>query len=185
MIDLKCWTLSSKPLSLWQSGLGILGGVAIATSTLTNSSPATAQAAYGSYIGIGPAFGLTSGSQGGEPSRTTGVVAVRYKLLTVPFSIRTQALIGDGSAIVPTVSYDVPLNWRTDAYIGAGVSIPLNGDKSTPVGNDTSFALQPGIDYALPNSKLVVFGNAIIAFDAYRRGGNTAISVQGGVGLRF
>ena len=37
----------------------------------------------------------------------------------------------------------------------------------------------------VPNSNAVVFGNAIIAFDAYRNGGGTAVSVQGGVGLRF
>jgi hypothetical protein len=37
----------------------------------------------------------------------------------------------------------------------------------------------------VPNSNTVLFGNAIIAFDAYRNGGGTALSVQGGVGLRF
>jgi hypothetical protein len=30
-----------------------------------------------------------------------------------------------------------------------------------------------------------IFGNAIIAFDAYRNTGGTALSLQGGVGLRF
>ncbi|QYX34373.1 hypothetical protein [Sphaerospermopsis torques-reginae] len=37
----------------------------------------------------------------------------------------------------------------------------------------------------VPNTKTVIFGNAIIAFDAYRNGGGTALSLQGGVGLRF
>jgi hypothetical protein len=45
--------------------------------------------------------------------------------------------------------------------------------------------LQPGIDYVVPNSNTVIFGNAIIAFDAYRDGSGTAFSLQGGVGLRF
>jgi hypothetical protein len=31
----------------------------------------------------------------------------------------------------------------------------------------------------------VIFGNAIIAFDADRNSGSTALSLQGGVGLRF
>ncbi len=37
----------------------------------------------------------------------------------------------------------------------------------------------------VPNSNTVIFGNAIIAFDAYRNSSGAAVSVQGGVGLRF
>ncbi len=143
-------------------------------------APASAQAAYGSYVGIGPSFGLTRGPN--NDRSVSAVISGRYKFLRAPISARAQALIGSGVAIVPTISYDIPLNWQTDAYIGAGVAIPLGGD--TPVGNQTSFAIQPGIDYALPNSNVVVFGNAIISFDAYKRGG-AAASLQGGVGLRF
>lgn len=58
------------------------------------------------------------------------------------------------------------------------------GSTPSPVGNKISFALQPGVDYMIPNSNTVIFGNAIIAFDAFRDGG-TAFAVQGGVGLRF
>ncbi|MDB9537517.1 hypothetical protein PN451_17055 [Dolichospermum planctonicum CS-1226] len=143
-----------------------------------NSQPAQAQVAYGSYVGIGPTVGLTEDSQLGA------VLAFRYKLLETPISFRTQALIGKGTAIVPTVSYDIPLNWQTDAYLGAGLVIN-SSDAVSPVGNKISFALQPGIDYVVPNSNTVIFGNAIIAFDAYRNSGSTALSLQGGVGLRF
>ena len=143
-----------------------------------NSQPAQAQVAYGSYVGIGPTVGLTEDSQLG------GVLAFRYKLLETPISFRTQALIGKGTAIVPTVSYDIPLNWQTDAYLGAGLVIN-SSDAVSPVGNKISFALQPGIDYVIPNSNTVIFGNAIIAFDADRNSGSTALSLQGGVGLRF
>lgn len=168
----------------WQSGLMISGSLTIAAATtLVTPALATAQAAYGSYIGVGPSFGLTSGDTG-ESRETSGVIAARYKFLKLPISLRTQVLIGDNVAVVPTVSYDIPLSWRADAYIGAGVAI-VPGHDSTPVGNKTSFAIQPGIDYVLPNSNFVVFGNAIIAFDAYRKGENTAVSIQGGVGLRF
>ncbi len=141
--------------------------------------PAQAQVAYGSYIGVGPSVGLTDGIQVG------GVVAARYKLLKSPISFRAQALIGRNTAIVPTVSYDIPLNWQTDAYLGAGLVL-AGGDTPSPVGNKITFALQPGIDYVVPNSNTVIFGNAIIAFDAYREGGGgAAISVQGGVGYKF
>jgi len=159
-----------------------LGTLAIADFALA-PQPASAQAAYGSYIGAGATVGVTKGGDG-EGRQVGGVIAARYKLLEVPLSLRAQALIGNSPAIVPSISYDVPINWQTDAYLGAGV-VFANGDTPSPVGNKTSFALQPGIDYVIPNSNTVIFGNAIIAFDAYRNGGGTAVSVQGGVGLRF
>lgn len=155
---------------------GLLVGSAL--SLAINHQPAKAQVAYGSYVGVGPTVGVIDDMQVG------GVVAVRYKLLKSPISFRTQALIGKNTAVVPTVSYDVPLNWQTDAYLGAGVVL-AGGDNSSPLGNKVSFALQPGIDYVVPNSNTVIFGNAIIAFDAYRDGGGAAVSVQGGVGYRF
>ncbi len=153
-------------------------GAGSVLSILMNTQPAQAQVAYGSYVGVGPSVGVTDGSQVG------GVIAFRYKLLESPISFRAQALVGRGTAVVPTVSYDVPLNWQTDAYLGAGVVL-ASGNSPSPVGNKISFALQPGIDYMVPNSNTVIFGNAIIAFDGYRDGSGTAISVQGGVGLRF
>lgn len=158
-----------------------LAAILLGTAAFTNR-PALAQAAYGSYIGVGPAFGITEGDEGDR--EVGGVIAVRYKILEAPISLRIQAFIlGDAAAVVPTVSYDVPLNWQTDVYIGAGYAFS-GGDDPSPVGNRNGFAIQPGIDYALPFSNTVIFGNAVIAFDAYRDGG-TAVSVQGGVGLRF
>jgi hypothetical protein len=153
-------------------------GVGSVLSLAVNYQPVQAQVAYGSYVGLGPTVGFTDGTQIG------GVLAFRYKLLETPISFRAQALIGKGTAIVPTVSYDFPLNWQTDAYLGAGLVL-TSGDTASPVGNKISFALQPGIDYVIPNSNTVIFGNAIIAFDAYRNSGGTALSLQGGVGLRF
>ncbi|MFM7365308.1 MAG: hypothetical protein ACKO11_12615 [Cuspidothrix sp.] len=160
--------------------LNYCGAIAVASviNLFINSQSVQAQVAYGSYVGIGPTLGLTNGTQLG------GVIAARYKLLETPISFRTQALIGKATAVVPTVSYDFPLNWQTDAYLGAGLVL-TGGDAASPVGNKISFALQPGIDYVIPNSNTVIFGNAIIAFDAYRNTGGTAVSVQGGVGLRF
>ncbi|BAY32901.1 hypothetical protein NIES2107_47950 [Nostoc carneum NIES-2107] len=158
--------------------LVVVLGASSLLNMATSIQPVQAQVAYGSYVGVGPSVGLSEGAQIG------GVVAFRYKLLESPISFRAQALIGHGTAIVPTVSYDVPINWQTDAYLGAGLAL-ASGDDPSPVGNKISFALQPGIDYTVPNSNTVLFGNAIIAFDAYRNGGGTAFSLQGGVGLRF
>lgn len=149
-------------------------------------SAALAQAAYGSYIGIGGSLGLTDGAES-EGSDSAVVIAARYRLLEVPVSIRAQVLtFTETTAIVPTVSYDIPIDWQTDAYIGAGVVFQDGDeDETSPIGNRTTFVVQPGIDHSLPNSNLVLFGNAIIAFDAYREGGGTAAALQGGVGLRF
>jgi hypothetical protein len=151
---------------------------------LSHPSVASAQAAYGSYIGVGGSVGLTDGGPT-EDSSAGGVVALRYRILEIPVSLRAQVLISDATAVVPTVSYDIPLNWHTDAYIGAGVAIQDSNNDTSPIGNQTSFVIQPGIDYRVPRSRLVLFGNAIIAFDAYRDSGDTAASLQGGVGLRF
>jgi len=157
-------------------GLGAIGSLALSVGVAFHAEPATAQAAYGSYVGVGGSVGF------GDGTRASGAVAFRYRVLEVPISFRTQVLAGSGVAFVPTVSYDIPLDWQTEVYIGAGVA--FTGDDKTPVGDSTSFVLQPGIDRALPSSNLVIFGNAIIAFDAYRDGG-TGVSVQGGVGLQF
>ncbi|MBR8833317.1 MAG: hypothetical protein DSM106950_04540 [Stigonema ocellatum SAG 48.90 = DSM 106950] len=162
-------------------GLKYLVSVVLAGSVFSFAEftqPAQAQVAYGSYVGVGPAIGFSNGSQIG------GVIAFRYKLLKTPVSFRAQALIGQSTAVVPTVSYDYPINWQTDAYLGAGLVL-AGGDTPSPVGNKIGFALQPGIDYVVPNSNTVIFGNAIIGFDTERNGGGTAFSVQGGVGLRF
>lgn len=164
-----------------------LGGALAGAAGLVDAKPASAQAAYGSYVGIGAAFGLTEEADTGNGDGFAGVIAGRYRFLRMPISLRATAFVFGGSfAIVPTVSYDYPLSWNTDIYLGAGVSFPTGDDDDpSPVGNATSFVLQPGIDYMFPNSRLALFGNAIIAFNGYREGGNTAVSLQGGVGYQF
>lgn len=166
---LKPWHFAASTVSLLATTAVVLTGV-----VLLQTKPARSQAAYGSYVGIGPSFG-------GDNEWAADIKA-RYKFLKVPISIRAQTLIGSSVALVPTVSYDIPLNWQTDAYIGIGPSINFGGN--TPVGDKTAFAIQPGVDYSLPSSNLTVFGNAIFAVGGFK-GGGTAVSVQGGVGLRF
>ena len=170
----------SKNLSALSLTSALLAGML----PLATAKPAQAQAAYGSYIGVGIAFSPTEDANGdGEDFQ--GVISGRYRLLRTPISIRAQAfLLGDSSAIVPTVSFDVPLSWQTDVYLGAGMAF-TSGDEPTVVGDTTSFVLQPGVDFVLPRSNLVLFGNAVIAFDAYRDGDDIAASFQGGVGIQF
>jgi hypothetical protein len=176
-------TLRQLKRHLHWLGAVALGSAAISVGSVLTAPAASAQAAYGSYIGVGGSFGVTAPD--GQSSSAGGVIAFRYKFLEVPVSIRAQALIGDSTAFVPTVSYDVPIDWQTDAYIGVGAAIQDSNKRTSPIGNQTSFVLQPGIDHSFPYSNIVVFGNAIIAFDAYKNSGGTAASVQGGVGVRF
>lgn len=164
----------------------LLGLTALGCMSAIAAPSANAQAAYGSYVGVGASFGFTSGNAAsGETSRTSGLISTRYKFLEFPVSVRAQILIGNSTAVVPTVSFDVPINFDTDLYIGAGVALSNTVD-TTPVGNKNSFVIQPGIDYTVPNSNLVIFGNVIFAFDAYRNApGTSATSLQTGLGLRF
>lgn len=176
-------------IGLNRPGLGmcsaVVGGLALGIGLiLATPSAASAQAAYGSYIGIGGSIGLSDGGTGDDVSGG-GVIAVRYRFLEAPISLRGQLLISESSAFVPTISYDVPLSWQTDAYIGVGAAIQDSNNNSSPVGNQTAFVIQPGIDHVFPDSNLVVFGNAIIAFDAYKNSNDTAAAIQAGVGVNF
>jgi hypothetical protein len=160
--------------------------VAGVTGAAIAPQAAQAQVAYGSYIGVGAGVGITQDAATGRGGGLQGLISGRYRLLQYPVSLRAQGFIFGGDfAFVPTISYDVPLSWNTDVYVGAGASFVGGGDDPSVVGDKTSFVLQPGIDYLFPNSNLVAFGNAIFAFDAYRQGGNMAITVQGGVGIQF
>lgn len=159
----------------------VVGGL-VPLLLATYRQPAMAEPAYGSYFGVSPAVSVTDSSS--QAQSLGGAVSVRYKFLKLPISLRTQALIGKNTALVPTVSYDIPLNWQTDAYLGAGFVL-AGGESLSPVGNQTSLAIQPGIDYALPNSNTVIFGNAIIAVDGYKGSSGNAVSIQGGIGWRF
>ncbi|MDV3351258.1 hypothetical protein D0962_18295 [Leptolyngbyaceae cyanobacterium CCMR0082] len=174
-------------ISLLKTMLGRLGLATVVTAALLAAldvKPVQAQAAYGSYVGAGGTLGLNDDDDG-DGDGLGLVISGRYKLLAVPISLRAQAFLLNGDlALVPTVSYDFPVSFQTDVYLGAGVSIPT-GDDASPVGDETAFVLQPGIDFAVPGSNLVVFGNAIFAFDAFDDGGGTATAVQAGVGWNF
>ncbi|MGB3137260.1 MAG: hypothetical protein WBG38_14170 [Nodosilinea sp.] len=177
-----------KSLGRWMGHAAgaVLMAVGAAAGAVLAPEAAEAQVAYGSYVGVGAGVGVTSDAATGQGSGVQGVISGRYRLLQYPVSLRAQAfLFGGEFAFVPTVSYDVPLSWNADAYVGAGAAFVGGGNDTSIVGDKTSFVIQPGVDYLFPNSNLVAFGNAIFAFDAYRQGGNMAITVQGGVGLQF
>jgi hypothetical protein len=162
-------------------------GVAIATAVMTSfSAIASAEVVKlpGSYIGAGiSAQTLSSGTSGSGNSVVGANIAGRYKFDDVPVSVRSSVLFGNGgTSVVPTVSYDVPLGDRTNVYLGAGASVKVGGDSSL-TGNQTAFALQPGVEVSL-NKNLLVYGNAVIPFNG-QADGSAGTSLQAGLGFQF
>lgn len=159
---------------------------ALAAFSALKPAPASAQVAYGSYVGVGVAVPITSDAVSGQSGGIQGMVQGRYRFLTSPLSLRGQAyFFGSSFAFVPSVSYDIPLNWNLDTYVGVGVSFVGGGDEPTVLGDQTALVLQSGVDYVFPNSNLVAFGSGTFAINSYSQGGNSAVSISGGMGIQF
>jgi len=157
-------------------------GVAIATSVLTSfSAVASAEEVKlpGSYVGAGISLqGLAT-----NPSNVGANLAGRYKFDDVPLSVRSSVLFGNGgTSIVPTVSYDLPVGDRTNVYLGAGASFKVGGNSSM-TGDQTAFAVQPGVEVSL-NKNMLIYSNAVIPFNG-QSNGSAGTSLQAGLGVQF
>ncbi|ELS31808.1 MULTISPECIES: outer membrane beta-barrel protein [Pseudanabaena] len=157
-------------------------GVAIATSVLTSfSAIASAEEVTqpGSYVGAG----ISVQSFATNPSVVGANLAGRYKFDGSPISARSSVLFGNGgTSIVPTVSYDLPVGDRTNVYLGAGASFKVGGNSSL-TGDQTAFALQPGVEVSL-NKRTLLYTNAVIPFNG-QSNGSAGTSLQAGVGVQF
>ena len=157
-------------------------GAAIATAVITSfSAIASAEVVKlpGSYIGAG----ISTQVLATNLSVIGANIAGRYKFDDVPVSVRSSVLFSNGgTSVVPTVSYDVPLGDRANVYLGAGASVKVGGDSSL-TGNQTAFALQPGVEVSLSKS-LLLYGNAVIPFNG-QTDGSAGTSLQAGVGFQF
>ena len=157
-------------------------GIAIATSVLTSfSAIASAQVVKqpGSYVGAG----VSLQSFATNPSVVGANIAGRYKFDDVPVSIRSSVLFGNGgTSIVPTVSFDLPVGDRANVYLGAGASFKVGGNSSM-TGDQTAFALQPGLEVSLTN-RVLLYSNAVIPFNG-QSNGSAGTSLQAGVGMQF
>jgi opacity protein-like surface antigen len=157
-------------------------GAAIATAVMTSfSAIASAETVRlpGSYVGAG----ISAQTLATNSSVIGANIAGRYKFDDVPVSVRSSVLFSNGgTSIVPTVSYDVPLGDRTNVYLGAGASVKVGGDSSL-TGNQTAFALQPGVEVSL-NRNLLLYGNAVIPFNG-QTDSSAGTSLQAGLGFQF
>ena len=157
-------------------------GIAIATSVLTSfSAIASAEEVRqpGSYLGAG----VSLQSFATNPSVVGANIAGRYKFDDVPVSVRSSVLFGNGgTSIVPTVSFDLPVGDRANVYLGAGASFKVGGSSSM-TGDQTAFALQPGLEVSLTD-RVLLYSNAVIPFNG-QSNGSAGTSLQAGVGMQF
>ncbi|MFZ4727903.1 MAG: outer membrane beta-barrel protein [Pseudanabaena sp.] len=157
-------------------------GIAIATSVLTSfSAIASAEEVKqpGSYVGAG----ISLQSFATNPSVIGANLAGRYKFDGAPISARSSVLFGNGgTSVVPTISYDLPVGDRANVYLGAGASFKVGGNSSL-TGDQTAFALQPGVEVSV-NKRVLLYGNAVIPFNG-QSNGSAGTSLQAGVGVQF
>ena len=157
-------------------------GIAIATSVLTSfSAIASAEEVRqpGSYLGAG----VSLQSFATNPSVVGANIAGRYKFDDVPVSVRSSVLFGNGgTSIVPTISFDLPVGDRANVYLGAGASFKVGGNSSM-TGDQTAFALQPGLEVSLTD-RVLLYSNAVIPFNG-QSNGSAGTSLQAGVGMQF
>ncbi len=153
----------------------ILGGLLI--GLLVGVTPAWS--APRSYVGGGVSFqGLAT-----SPSTFGGNVTGRLKVDGAPISLRSSVLFGrDGTAIVPTISWDVPAGDRLNFFVGAGGTFTLD-QSATLVGNRSAFAVQPGVELSL-NDRWVLYGNAIVPINGATNG-SAGVALQSGLGFQF
>jgi hypothetical protein len=171
-----------QEIKLMKSLTKISLGIAIATSVITSFGAAVSAGEIkqpGSYVGAG----ISLQSFATNPSVVGANLAGRYKFDDVPLSVRSSVLFSNGgTSIVPTISYDLPVGDRTNVYLGAGASFKVGGDTSL-TGNQTAFALQPGVEVSL-SDRVLLYSNAVIPFNG-QKVGSAGTSLQAGVGLQF
>ncbi|NJL02049.1 MAG: hypothetical protein HC838_14805 [Spirulinaceae cyanobacterium RM2_2_10] len=154
------------------------------------SSPAAAQpeVARGTdanYIGVGVSAGLTNGGQGDDAAILGGNVQGRATLPDVPVSVRGAVIFSDEtSAIMPLATYDIPIAPGANVYVGGGYSFVEDAGQRTPLGNRNAPVVVVGAEAEL-GANVVAYGDAKWGINAYQNSPADALSVQGGVGLRF
>jgi hypothetical protein len=76
----------------------------------------------------------------------------------------------------------LPVGGRANVDLGAGASFKVGGNSSL-TGDQTAFALQPGVEVSV-NKRVLLYGNAVIPFNG-QSNGSAGTSLQAGVGVQF
>jgi hypothetical protein len=158
--------------------LSLLSALAVSPIVLTEAASAQVSGMSGSYIGGGVSAGVTN-----EDNVFGGNVQGRFDLPTVPLSARGAWLFnGDGSALMPILSYDLPITPNANLYAGAGYSFVTGGE--SPLGDQDAVVLTTGVEAGIRRN-VVVYGDVKLGLDAYEDSSDPAVSVQLGAAYRF
>ncbi|HAG79600.1 MAG TPA: hypothetical protein DCL61_00200 [Cyanobacteria bacterium UBA12227] len=166
--------------------LSALAATAIAPILLSaNSASARPEGTDANYIGAGVAAGVTNGGQDGDAATFGGNIQGRITTSKAPVSLRGAVLFSDdNSAIMPIVTYDVPVTNNANIYVGAGYSFVETEGQPTPLGNSNAPVVTVGAE-AQFGQNVVVYGDTKIGIEAYENSSASAVSFQGGAGIRF
>lgn len=166
--------------------LSALAATAIAPILLSaNSASARPEGTDANYIGAGVAAGVTNGGQDGDAANFGGNIQGRITTSKAPVSLRGAVLFSDdNSAIMPIVTYDVPVTNNANIYVGAGYSFVETEGQPTPLGNSNAPVVTVGAEAQL-GQNLMVYGDTKIGIEAYENSSASAVSFQGGAGIRF
>ncbi|MBW4507059.1 MAG: porin family protein [Scytonematopsis contorta HA4267-MV1] len=152
------------------------------------ASAEDAKGLHGNYVGAGVAAGVTNGGVSNDAATFGGNVSARVQVLKMGdngVSARTQVLFSDQtSCINPSVSADLGIAKNTNLYVAGGYCFVEKDGKPTPLGNRDSFTAAVGVETAV-NRNMVIYSNATLGSKAYQNSAGDAVSINGGVGLRF
>lgn len=172
-------------------GLMIKSTITVSTlsAILLSAGIATAQpdakGTDASYVGGGISAGLSDSGQAGGETEFGGNIQGRFAIPETPISVRGAVLFSeDNSAIMPMVSYDIPVAKNANVYVGGGYSFVEAEGVATPLGNRDSVVVSVGGEVQL-GSDIVMYGDGKWGFNAYENSETDAVSLQGGVGVRF
>jgi hypothetical protein len=139
----------------------------------------------GSYVGAGVAGGVTNGGRGNDDAVFGGNIQGRFAIPDAPLSVRGAVLFGGKtSAIIPTLTYDAPIGQNTNLYVGGGYSFVGDDGDRTQIGNRDAAVITAGVESEVAKS-VVVYGDAKWGINAYENSSADALTLQGGVGIRF
>lgn len=166
--------------------LSALAATAIAPILLSaNSASARPEGTDANYIGAGVAAGVTNGGQDGDAANFGGNIQGRITTSKAPVSLRGAVLFSDdNSAIMPIVTYDIPVTNNANFYVGGGYSFVETEGQPTPLGNSNAPVVTVGAEAQL-GQNLMVYGDTKIGIEAYENSSASAVSFQGGAGIRF
>jgi hypothetical protein len=165
----------------------ILTGLATVAMAAMVAKPASAEPVRfdGSYVGAGLAGGLVSSGLPGGERTFGGHIQGRFAVPNAPVSVRgTVMFANNNSAIIPTLTYDQAIAKNTNLNVGAGYSFVQKAGQATPLGNRDAFVLTAGVESEVTKG-VVLYTDAKVGLRAYQNKPTSAVSVQGGVGLKF